>query len=107
MTSGVPWDSTWSAKALLDCFNPDDRNKVSSHAHSIKVPTNFIFGKLETTIGSRQESAVCRLARRVLENSVTDGPEGIFIDVIEGANHSYAGKQNDLSETTINFLKTC
>ncbi|SVD30298.1 uncharacterized protein METZ01_LOCUS383152, partial [marine metagenome] len=54
---GVPWGSTWTAKAFIDCFNPDNRYQVSVHTKSIDVPVLFTFGELETELVGDHELA--------------------------------------------------
>ena len=35
---GVPWGSTWSARAYVDCFNQDNRYSVTRHAAEHRLP---------------------------------------------------------------------
>ena len=59
-----------------------DRYRGSSHAHSLEVPTNLIFGDLEATIGDPQELAVCRSVYKGLRELSKERGEGIFINVL-------------------------
>ena len=61
---GVPWGSTWSARAFVDCFNRDNRYSVTAHAANTGCPTLFIFGSEECAVGGSQELPVCGAARR-------------------------------------------
>ncbi len=64
---GVPWGSTWSARAHVDCFNQDNRYSVTLHAANTGCPTLFIYGAEECAVGGPQELPVCCVARRSLE----------------------------------------
>ena len=66
---GVPWGSTWSARAYIDCFNRDNRYSVTMHAANTGCPTLFIFGSEECAVGGPQELPVCGAARRGLRNA--------------------------------------
>ncbi|MBA25968.1 MAG: hypothetical protein CL749_02480, partial [Chloroflexi bacterium] len=102
---GVPWSSTWTAKAFTDCFNPDNRYQVSVHAKSIDVPVLFTFGELETEFGGDQELPVCGLAMRTIEKGNFDFGKKLTLKVVTGANHSYFGRENDLARTILEFIK--
>ena len=102
---GVPWGSSWTAKAFTDCFNPDNRYQVSVHAKSIDVPVLFTFGELETELGGDQELPVCGLAMRTIENGNFDSRKNLSLKIVKGANHSYFGKENDLARTILQFIK--
>ena len=60
---GVPWGSTWSAGAYVDCFN---RYSVTTHATNTGCPTLSIFGEEECAVGGPQEIPMCGAARRSL-----------------------------------------
>jgi len=102
---GVPWSSTWTAKAFTDCFNPDNRYQVSVHVKSIDVPVLFTFGELETEFGGDQELPVCGLAMRTIEKGNFDSGKKLTLKVVTGANHSYFGRENDLARTILEFIK--
>lgn len=98
---GVPWGSVWSARAYVDCFNPDNRYSVTRHAANTGYPTLFIFGSEECAVGGPQELPVCGAARRSLEAA---GYPHVQVREIDGANHGYAGREEDLFETMLSWL---
>ena len=98
---GVPWGSTWSARAFVDCFNQDNRYSVTMHAANTGVPTQFIFGGEECAIGGPQELPVCGAARRGIAAA---GYPHVQVTEIEGANHGYVGREEQLFDTMFAFL---
>ena len=99
---GVPWGSTWSARAYVDCFNRDNRYSVTTHAANTGCPTLFIFGEEECAVGGPQEIPVCGAARRGLE---AVGYSYVQVSEIEGANHGYMGREGGLFETVFFWLR--
>ena len=55
---GIPWGSTWSARAYVDCFNRDNRYSVTTHAANTGCPTLYVFGAEESAVGGPQEIPV-------------------------------------------------
>ena len=98
---GVPWGSTWSARAYVDCFNQDNRYSVTRHAANTGVPTHFIFGGEECAIGGPQELPVCGRARRSVAAA---GYPHVQVTEIEGANHGYVGREEELFQTMFTWL---
>ncbi len=98
---GVPWGSTWSARAYVDCFNQDNRYSVTVHAANTGCPTHFIFGGMECDVGGPEELPVCGAARRSLAAA---GHSHVQITEIPGANHGYAGREQQLFETMYSWL---
>ena len=98
---GVPWGSTWSARAFVDCFNQDNRYSVTRHAANTGVPTHFIFGGEECAIGGPQELPVCGAARRSVAAA---GYPHVQVTEIEGANHGYVGREEQLFQTMFTWL---
>ena len=98
---GVPWGSTWSARAYVDCFNPDDRYSVTVHAANTGCPTRYIFGAEECAVGGEQELPVCGAARRSLAAA---GYPHVVVSEIEGANHGYMGRERELFDTMYGWL---
>ena len=98
---GVPWGSTWSARAYVDCFNQDNRYSVTTHAANTGCPTLFIFGAEECAVGGPQEIPVCGAARRGLEAA---GYSHVQVGEIKGANHGYMGREGELFETMFFWL---
>ena len=100
---GVPWGSTWSARAYVDCFNPDNRYSVTTHAANTGCPTRFIFGGEECAVGGPQELPVCGAARRSLAAA---GYPHVVVSEIEGANHGYQGRERELFDTMYGWLSS-
>lgn len=98
---GVPWGSSWSARAFVDCFNEDNRYSVSVHAANTGCPTLYIFGSEECDAGGAQELPVCGAARRRLEAA---GYAHVQVKVVDGAAHGYADREAELFETMITWL---
>ena len=100
---GVPWGSTWSARAYVDCFNQDNRYSVTMHAANTGVPTHYIFGGEECAIGGPQELPVCGAARRSVAAA---GYSHVQVTEIEGANHGYVGREEQLFQTMFSWLSS-
>lgn len=98
---GVPWGSTWSAGAYVDCFNPDNRYSVTRHAAKTGCPTLFIFGGEESAVGGPEEIPVCGAAQRSLR--AANYPH-VQVNEIAGANHGYMGREGELLETILGWL---
>ena len=99
---GVPWGSMWTARAFIDCFNPDNRYSVTTHAANTGCPTYFIFGSEECAVGGPQELPACGAARRSLEAA---GYPHVKVSVIDGANHGYVDCQEELFEAMFSWLQ--
>lgn len=99
---GVPWGSIWSARAYVDCFNRDNRYSVTTHAANTGCPTLFIFGSEECAVGGSQELPVCGAARRSLGAA---GYSHVQVIEIDGANHGYIGREDELFETMLSWLR--
>ena len=99
---GVPWGSTWSAGAYVDCFNQDNRYSVTVHAAETGCPTEFIFGGEECSIGGPEELPVVGAAQRGLKAA---GYSHVQVRTIDGANHGYAGREEELFETMLGRLR--
>ncbi len=98
---GVPWGSTWSARTYVDCFNRDNRYSVTMHAANTGCPTLFIFGSEECAVGGPQELPVCGAARRGVGAA---GYSHVRVSEIDGANHGYMGREEELFETMFSWL---
>ena len=97
---GVPWGSMWSARAYVDCFNPDNRYSARRHAANITCPMLFIFGAEECA--GPQVLPVCGAARKGLTEA---GYAHVRVETIEGANHGYVGREQVLYATIGDFLR--
>ena len=98
---GVPWGSTWSAKAYVDCFNQDNRYSVTTHAENTGCPAHFIFGAEECAVGGPQELPVVGAARRSLAEA---SYSHVRVREIDGANHGYVGREGELFDTMFFWL---
>lgn len=98
---GVPWGSIWSARTYVDCFNPDNRYSVTTHAANTGCPTLFVFGSEECAVGGPQELPVCGAARRRLGSA---GYPHVQVVEIDGANHGYAGREEKLFDTMFGWV---
>ena len=97
---GIPWGSTWTARAFIDCFNPDNRYSVTERAAEIDVPALFIFGSEECGNGPNR-LPVCGAAMRSLRRA---NYPATTVEVIEGATHGYVDREIELFETISNWL---
>ena len=97
---GIPWGSTWTARAFIDCFNPDNRYSVTRRAAELDCPALFVFGEEECGDGP-SKLPVCGAAMRSLSAAAY---EDIDIQVIEGADHGYRERDNQLFATILGWL---
>ena len=98
---GIPWGSTWTARAFIDCFNPDNRYSVRRRAAELDCPALFVFGSLECGDGP-DKLPVCGAAMRGLRSAAY--PHAT-VRVIEGATHGYANREIQLFQTIIQWLE--
>ncbi len=98
----VPWGSTWSAGAYVDCFNPDNRYSVTTHAANTGCPTLFVFGSEESAVGGPEEIPVCGAAQRSLRSAAYSHAQ---VNEIAGANHGYMDREEELFDTMLRWLK--
>ena len=99
---GVPWGSMWTAGTYVDCFNKDNRYSVSGHAANTGVPTLYVFGGKESELGGEEELPVCGLAMRTLREI---GYSHAAVEVIDGANHGYNGREKELMNVICRFFE--
>ena len=97
---GIPWGSTWSASAFIDCFNPDNRYSVTERAAEINCPALFVFGSLECGHGP-ERLPVCGAAMRSLR---LQDYQDVTVEVIDGATHGYLDREIELFQTMIEWL---
>ena len=97
---GIPWGSSWTAQAFIDCFNPDNRYSVTERAAELDCPALFIFGSEECGDGP-QRLPVCGAAMRSLRRA--DYPH-LTVEVIDGANHGYVDRDLPLFQTIRDWL---
>lgn len=100
-TPGMPWGSTWSARAFVDCFNIDNRYSVTDRVSQVECPVMFIFGSEECH--GPQVLPVCEAAMRSIR---AVGLPHVAIEVIDGANHGYRGRERQLFETIHRWLRS-
>ena len=99
---GIPWGSSWTARAFIDCFNPDNRYSVRRRASELECPALFIFGSLECGDGP-DSLPVCGAAMRGLRRAAY--PHAT-VHVIDGATHGYVDRDLELFETILGWLKS-
>ncbi len=97
---GIPWGSTWTASAFIDCFNPDNRYSVTRRAAELDCPALFVFGSEECGDGPRQ-LPVCGAAMRSLRVANYDR---VAVRVIEGADHGYRDRDTQLFGAILGWL---
>ena len=103
LSPGLPWGCTWSSAAFLDCFNPDNRYSVCQRIKAVSCPTLFVFGALECEPAGNQALPVCGAAMRQLAKTSL---ANVSVEVIEGANHGYEGREPALFDTVYRWLIT-
>ena len=86
----------------MDCFNKDNRYSVSAHAANTGVPTLYVFGGKESEIGGEEEFPVCGLAMRTLREI---GYSHASVEVVDGANHGYNGRERELMKVIYRFFE--
>ena len=91
--------ATWSARAFVDCFHPDNRYSVTAQAAETGCPTLFVFGSEECA--GPQELPLCGAAMRRLKAVPY---AHVTVEVIDGANHGYEGRDVALFETILGWL---
>ncbi len=96
---GIPFGATWSARALVDCFHPDGRYSVTTRAAAVGCPTLFVFGAEECA--GPQELPLCGAAMRRLRAATY---AHATVEVIDGANHGYEGREMELFEVIRGWL---
>ncbi len=97
---GMPWGSTWTARAFIDCFNPDNRYSVTRRAAELNCPALFVFGEEECGDGPRK-LPVCGAAMRSLRDAAY---ERVSVQVIEGADHGYRDRDTQLFTAILAWL---
>jgi hypothetical protein len=100
---GYPWGSIWSKETFVDHFHVDNRYSVTKHAFNTAVPTLFIFGSEECRVGGDQELPVCGAAKRGL---VEAAYPHVTIKVVEGANHGYKARINEMVYEVCNWFES-
>ncbi len=97
---GIPWGSSWTARAFIDCFNPDNRYSVTRRAAELECPALFVFGSEECGDGPRRLPA-CGAAMRGLRDAAY---ERANVQVIDGADHGYSGRDTQLFTAILHWL---
>ena len=97
---GIPWGSSWTARAFIDCFNPDNRYSVTRRAAELDCPALFVFGSEECGDGPRR-LPVCGAAMRSLRDAAY---EHTSVQVIDGADHGYRERDTRLFSAILRWL---
>ena len=95
----IPFRAMWTAQAFVDTFHPDNRYSMTKHAAKTGCPTLFIFGAEECD-GPQEEPSAGVAMRRLRKAEYAH----VSVEVIDGANHAYAGREVTLFETIRDWL---
>jgi hypothetical protein len=96
---GIPFAATWTAQRFVECFHTDNRYSVTARAADTDCPTLVVFGTEECA--GPQELPLCGAAMRRLKAAVYSH---VTVEVIDGANHGYEGRETALFETMRGWL---
>ena len=84
----------------MDCFHADNRYSVSAHAAATGCPTLFVFGSEECR--GPQELPLCGAAMQRLVHAAY---AHVTVEVLDGANHGYEGREVALFEVILDWLE--
>lgn len=101
LKTDIPFRAMWTAQAYVDSFHPDNRYSLTRHAAETSCPTLFVFGA-EECAGPQLEPTAGLAMRRLKAAHLAH----VTVDVIEGANHGYAGREVALFERIWRWLAT-
>ncbi len=99
LRSDIPFRAMWTAQAFVDNFHSDNRYSLTCHAAETGCPTLFVFGA-EECAGPQVEPLAGVAMRRLRAADFVH----VTVDVIEGANHAYAGREVALFESIWGWL---
>jgi dienelactone hydrolase len=99
LRTDIPFRAMWTAQAFVDTFHPDNRYSLTCHAAATGCPTLFVFGA-EECAGPQVEPLAGVAMRRLRATNYVH----VTVDVIEGANHAYAGREVALFESIWGWL---
>jgi len=99
LRADIPFRSMWTAQAFVDTFHPDGRYSLTSHAADTGCPTLCVFGA-EECAGPQLEPTAGLAMRRL---KATDYAH-LTVKVLEGANHTYAGREVAVFESIWGWL---
>jgi alpha-beta hydrolase superfamily lysophospholipase len=94
LRTDIPFRALWTAQAFVDTFHLDNRYSLTRHATETGCPTLFVFGA-EECAGPQAEPTAGVAMRRLRAANYAH----VMVDVIEGANHAYAGREVALFES--------
>jgi pimeloyl-ACP methyl ester carboxylesterase len=89
-----------SAASFLEKYGPDEKYNFLRYLKQIATPALFTFGTVEL-----EEVNFRGLPEAIAE--ATDGRQNIRVVTVEGANHSYTGKIDELSHNIRSWLAAC
>jgi pimeloyl-ACP methyl ester carboxylesterase len=100
----IPSPTLYSAEAFLDKYYPDDRYNFLDRLPELPVPALVTIGSLEGA-GPEQSDwfPFGNLAAQVTER-LRSVPDATF-QLIDGANHAYSGKSDELWQTALAWLE--
>lgn len=99
LRTDIPFRAMWTAQAFVDSFHPDNRYSVTGHAAETGCPTLCIFGA-EECAGPQVEPSAGVAMRRLRSADYAH----VSVQVIDGANHAYMGREMALFETIRDWL---
>jgi dienelactone hydrolase len=99
LRTDIPFRAMWTAQAFVDTFHPDNRYSLTRHAAETGCPTLCVFGA-EECAGPQVEPTAGVAMRRLRAAALAH----VTVDVIEGANHAYAGREIALFESIWRWL---
>lgn len=99
LKTDIPFRAMWTVQAYIDTFHPDNRYSLTAHAAETGCPTLFVFGAEECA--GLQVEPLAGVAMRWLRAADL---AHVTVDVIEGANHAYAGREAALFESIWGWL---
>jgi hypothetical protein len=99
LRTDIPFRALWTARAFVETFHADDRYSLTHHAADTGCPTLVVFGA-EECAGPQVEPTAGVAMRRLRAADLVH----VTVDVIEGANHAYAGREVALFESIRGWL---
>ena len=95
MDASLPIEALHSASVYVDKYGPEERYDVLGFLPNVTVPLLVTIGSLEGTVpGVHLHFSFDGLAGRIAE--IATGSENVSFEAIAGAEHSHAGKYDEL-----------
>lgn len=97
----IPFRAMWTAQAFVESFHPYNRYSLTCHAADTGCPTLCVFGA-EECAGPQVEPLAGVAMRRLRAANYAH----VTIEMIDGANHGYMGREVALFESIWGWLVT-